>query len=125
MDKIEYFRKNIPSMSTTITDDYMRQMMTTTKPYTVVILTKGPNFTRPDAMSIIWEHGRRNFQLRADGLLSVVFPIRDDSDKAGVGIFNADAEQTKKIIEGDPAIIEGILQFEIHPTRSFPGDSLP
>jgi len=46
-------------MSTTITDDYMRQMMTTTKPYTVVILTKGPNFNRPDAMGIIWEHGRK------------------------------------------------------------------
>ena len=109
----------------TIADDFMKQMMTTTKPYTVVILTKGPNFNRPDAPAIIWEHGRRNFELRAEGLLSVVFPIRDDSDKAGIGIFNADPEQTKKIIEGDPAVMEGILAYEIHATRSFPGDSLP
>jgi hypothetical protein len=112
-------------MSTTITDDYMRQMMTTTKPYTVVILTKGPNFHRPDAMSIIWEHGRKNFQLRAEGLLSVVFPIRGEGDKAGVGVFNADIEQTTKLMEADPAIKEGILTFEVHATRSFPGDSLP
>ena len=109
----------------TITDEFMKQLMTTTKSYTVVILTKGPNFNRPDAAGIIWEHGRRNFGLRAEGLLSVVFPIRDDSDKAGIGIFNADIEQTKKIIEGDPAVTEGILNFEIHATRSFPGDSLP
>jgi hypothetical protein len=112
-------------MSTPITDDYMRQMMTTTKPYTLVILTKGPNFHRPDAMNIIWEHGRKNFQLRAEGLLSVVFPIRGEGDKAGVGVFNADIEQTTKLMEADPAIKEGILNFEIHATRSFPGDSLP
>jgi hypothetical protein len=108
-----------------ITDDLMKQMMMTTKPYTAVILTKGPNFNRPDAPGIIWEHGRRNFTLRAEGLLSVVFPIRDDSDKAGIGVFNADVEQTRKIIEEDPAVMEGILNYEIHPTRSFPGDSLP
>lgn len=108
-----------------ITDEFMKQMMTTTKPYTIVILTKGLNFNRPDAGGIIWEHGRRNFSLRAEGLLSVVFPIRDDGDKAGVGIFNADIEQTKKIIEEDPAVMEGILNYEIHATRSFPGDSLP
>lgn len=109
----------------TITDDFMKQMMTTTKPYTLVLLTKGPNFNRPDAPAIIWEHGRRNFELRAEGLLSVVFPIRNDSDKAGVGVFNADVEQTKKIIEEDPAVKEGILNYEVHATRSFPGDRLP
>jgi len=109
----------------TITDDFMKQMMTTTKPYTLVLLTKGPNFNRPDAPAIIWEHGRRNFELRAEGLLSVVFPIRNDSDKAGVGVFNADVEQTKKIIEEDPAVKEGILNYEVHATRSFPGDKLP
>lgn len=103
----------------------MKQMMMTTKPYTVVILTKGPNFNRPDAPGIIWEHGRRNFQLRAEGLLSVVLPIRAEGDKAGVGVFNADVEQTKKIIEGDPAVMEGVLNFEVYATRSFPGDSLP
>jgi hypothetical protein len=112
-------------MSKTITDDYMRQMMMTTRPYTIVILTKGPNFHRPDAMTFIWEHGRRNFQLRDEGMLCVVCPIRDESDKAGVGVFNADAGQTKQIIEGDPAVKEGILNFEIHETRSFPGDGLP
>jgi len=109
----------------TITDDFMKQMMTTTKPYTLVLLTKGPNFNRPDAPAIIWEHGRRNFELRAEGLLSIVFPIRNDSDKAGVGVFNADVEQTKKIIEEDPAVKEGILNYEVHATRSFPGDKLP
>ena len=52
-------------MLPTINDDEMRQMMTTTKPYTIIILKKGPKFNEPGADKIIWEHGRRNFALRA------------------------------------------------------------
>lgn len=110
---------------TTITDDYMKEMMATTKPFTIAILKKGPNFTRPDAMPIIWEHGRRNFSLKADGVLPVVCPIRDDSEVAGVGIFTSDVDETTKILDGDPAIEAGILVYEVHPTRTFPGSSLP
>lgn len=109
----------------TITDEYMKEMMATTKPFTVVILKKGPNFNRPDAMAIIWEHGRRNFSLKADGLLPVVCPVRDETEVAGIGIFTSDAEETKKILRGDPAIEAGILVYEVHPTRTFPGSSLP
>ena len=110
---------------TTITDEYMKQMMTTTKTYTAIILKKGPEFKMPDSYPTIWEHGRRNFALRADGLLSIVCPINDGTEIAGIGIFNADEEETKKIMDGDPTIVAGILVYEIHPVRSFPGDSLP
>ncbi len=110
---------------TTITDEYMKQMSATTKNFTLVILKKGPAFKMPDVFPVIWEHGRRNYALRADGLLSIVCPVSDNTEMAGIGIFNADVEETKKILEGDPAIKEGILVYEIHPTRSFPGDSLP
>ena len=110
---------------TTITDEYMKEMMATTKPFTIVILKKGPNFNNADAMQIIWEHGRKNFSLKADGLLPIVCPVRDESDVAGVGIFTSNAEETKKILEDDPATEAGILVYEIHPTRTFPGSSLP
>ncbi len=110
---------------TTITDEYMKQMGAATKNYTVVILKKGPAFKMPDCFPVIWEHGRRNYALRADGLLSIVCPVADDTEIAGIGIFNADVEQTKKIMEEDPAVKEKILVYEIHPARSFPGDSLP
>ena len=53
-------------MPTTITDDFMKQMMMTTRGYTAVIIKAGPEISRPDAMQIIWEHGRRNFSLRAE-----------------------------------------------------------
>lgn len=110
---------------TTITDDFMKQMMAATKAYTIVILKEGPNHNRSDVNQIIWEHGRRNFSLRADGILSIVCPIRDSSNIDGIGIFNADENETKKIMDDDPGVKEGIFIYEIHPTRSFPGDSLP
>lgn len=108
-----------------ITDEFMKQMMTTTKPYTAVILKKGPGFKMPDVYPIIWEHGRNNFRLREEGLLSIVCPIREDELMAGIGIFNADVEKTKELMEEDPAVKAGILVYEIYPTPSFPGDSLP
>jgi hypothetical protein len=110
---------------TTITDDFMREMISKTKNYSVVILKTGPAFNRPDARQIIWEHARRNFVLRAEGSLVIVCPVNDESDVHGIGIFNTDAEETKKIMEEDPGVKEGIFVFEIHPCRSFPGDNLP
>jgi len=43
----------------------------------------------------------------------------------GIAIFNADAEETKKIMDEDPGVVEGVFIYEMHPVRSFPGDSLP
>ena len=110
---------------TTITDEYMMQMIATTKNYTVVILKAGPNKDIAGLQQIIWEHGRRNFALRAEGLLSIVCPVSDDSDVKGIGIFNAGVEETKGIMDEDPGVMEGVFIYEMHPVRSFPGDSLP
>lgn len=108
-----------------ITDDFMKLMLTKSKNYSIVILKHGPNYGTTGFEKIIWEHGRRNFSLRADGLLSIVCPITDNSDLSGIGIFNSSVEETKKIMDGDPGVIAKIFSYEIHPCRSFPGDSLP
>lgn len=110
---------------TEITDDFMRQMISRTRNYCVVILKVGPNRNKPGVEKIIWEHARRNFALRAEGLLSIVCPVSDGSDLSGVGIFNADIDEVKSIMKEDPAVKEGIFVYEIHACRSFSGDSLP
>ena len=109
----------------TITDAYMMEMLSKTQPYTIVILHKTPKRDEPGADAIIREHGRRNFALRAAGLLAVVCPVRDESDVSGIGIFTSDPDKTKEIMTGDPAVQAGILLFEIHATRTFAGDKLP
>ena len=103
----------------------MRQMIGKTKEYTLVILKAGPDRHREGVEKIIWEHGRRNFALREEGVLSIVCPVADGSDVNGIGIFNAPIESVRLIMDGDPGVQAGIFSYEIHPYRSFPGDCLP
>jgi hypothetical protein len=109
----------------TFTDEYMRGMLQTSRPYTILILRKGANYDSPGSDKIIWEHGRRNFSLRADGRLAVVCPVNDGSDVTGIGIFTTDVDQTRTIIDDDPGVRAGVFVYETHASRGFPGDALP
>jgi hypothetical protein len=106
-------------------DDEMRAAMATTAPYTAVLLRHGPSYDDPGTPAVVWEHGRRNFELRAAGTLAVVLPVRDGSDLAGIGIFALDEATTRTVMDGDPGVLAGVFTYEVHPTRSFPGDALP
>jgi hypothetical protein len=92
---------------TQLTDEQMRKAMTETRPYTVVLLEAGPSYGTDEARPIVWEHGRRNFELRAEGVLSIVCPILDDSPLCGVGIFPGTVDEVRTVIEGDPAVRAG------------------
>ncbi len=108
-----------------ISDDYMRQMLQTTREYSLVILHAGPNYDAPTSPATIWEHGRNNFSMRADGLLSIVCPVTDQGAVRGVGIFNAGVDAVTRLMEDDPGVQTGVFTYEVHPCRSFPGDALP
>ena len=109
----------------TITDEFMKEMISKTRNYCIVLLKHGPNRNMDGAGKIIWEHGRRNFALHMNGSMPIVCPVSDGSDLSGVGIFNTDADEVKIIMDEDPGVKEGIFIYEIHPCRSFPGSSLP
>ena len=72
-----------------ITDEYMREMITRTRVYTMVLLKPGPKPVQDGVEKIIWEHGRRNFALRAEGRLAIVCPIAKEGDVNGLAIFDA------------------------------------
>jgi hypothetical protein len=111
-----------------ITNEYMQDMLGKSRPYTVVLLSKGPNYKPDGDRSIIWEHGRRNFELRAAGKLVVVVPMGagdGTSEVVGIGIFTTTTDETKALMATDPAILGGWLLAEVRAGRSFPGDSLP
>ena len=108
-----------------ITDEYMLEMMSKTRHYTSVLLREGPAYHDDGSRDIVWEHGRRNFALRAAGTLAIVCPILDDSPWCGIGIFTASPEDTARIMDDDPGVRAGVFEYEIHEVRSFPGDSLP
>jgi hypothetical protein len=109
----------------TFTDEEMGRLLPTAKSYSVVILNRGPKFTDPTTPPIIWEHGRRNFGLRDDGVLPVVLPVTDGSDVCGIAVFAATVDETTAIMDDDPGVAAGIFSYEVHPCRGFPGDALP
>jgi hypothetical protein len=112
---------HVPPMS----DDEMRAALAGVQPYTIVILRKTPAYAEtPEVGAVIWEHGRRNFELRARGELAIVCPV-GDSEVAGIGIFTTDGDATHRIMDADPAVTAGYLSYETYATRSFPGDALP
>ena len=109
----------------TISDEYMKSMLSTAKPYTIALLKPGRKPNHPDAQKIIWEHGRRNFALRSSGILSIVCPVTEEGSVNGLYIFNTGKEDVKEILDGDPAVEAGIFVYEIYPCLGFPGDKLP
>ena len=109
----------------TFTDEEMGQLLPGAKTYSLVILKQGPGFSDPAAPAIIWEHGRRNFGLRDDGVLAVVLPVTDESDVCGIGIFAATVEDTVAIMNDDPGVAAEVFTYQVHPCRGFPGDALP
>lgn len=113
---------------TEITDEYMQAQLGGARVYTIVLLSKGPSYKPDGDRSVIWEHGRNNFRLRAEGKLAVVVPMGfgdGTSDIVGLAIFVTDVDETKAIMAADPAIIADWLVAEIRQGRSFPGDGLP
>lgn len=110
---------------TPITDEFMRSALTTTSEYTMVVLTRTPIYDRERYGLVLWEHGRRNFTLRADGQLAIVCPVDDGSPISGFGVFTTDVDETRRLMDADPAVVAGIFSYEVHPCRSFAGDALP
>lgn len=111
-------------LTTEITDDYMREMLGKSKTYTAMLLRLTERAAEPGAEQIIWEHGRRNFSLRAEGKLPIVCPTTDESEWAGVAIFDATVDEVEQLMADDPGIKAGIFTLELHPVMGFPGSSL-
>lgn len=109
----------------TITDEFMLSMRPKARPYTFLLLKRTPKLAHPDALPTIWEHGRRNYALREAGLLSIVCPLPEDDELAGIGIFNAGIDEVHELMADDPAVRAGLLTYTVHTCRGFPGDALP
>jgi uncharacterized protein YndB with AHSA1/START domain len=108
-----------------VSDEFMRERLAASRSYTAVLLRATDRLIRPDVDPIIWEHGRRNFALREQGVLPVVLPCTDDSDWAGLAVFAAAPEDVRAIMDTDPGVAAGIFNYELHPVRGFPGSALP
>lgn len=100
MDYREF--KRLPELS----DEEFLAERARVRPFTACILKKGPKFEAPGpdhtagVTKIIWQHG------------------------AGLSIFDATIEDVDAIMSDDPAVVAGVLTYELHPTRSYAGSAL-
>ncbi|MEO8757853.1 MAG: YciI family protein [Devosia sp.] len=113
-----------------ITDDYMRARMGQVRPYCAVRLTKGPAYEAPDVRSseqkaIVWEHGRRNMRLQAEGKMALVGPVAGGSELVGFCVFTVPETEARTIMDGDGAVQAKIFVYDVITWYGVPGDGLP
>lgn len=88
------------------------------KVYYFVLLTSGPHRDQDEATAerIQSEHLANIERLGREGKLDLAGPFMDDGDWRGLFLFNvATREEVEALLESDPAIRAGRLNYEIHP----------
>ncbi|MGW5309499.1 hypothetical protein ACWEVD_19640 [Nocardia thailandica] len=111
-------------MGTTVTDEQIRALAATAKPYTLVLLHWTPQRSMDGADAIELEHQRRMVTLRADGVIAVLCPVASDA-VAGAAIVTVPAEDAAALMADDPCVRAGMMRCEVYPCHGFPGDTLP
>jgi hypothetical protein len=111
-------------VNTTVTDEQVRQLAGTAKPYSLALLWWGPERYKDGADTTEREHQRRMVSMRADGVIAILCPVASDT-LAGIAIMNVPPEEAREILDGDPCVRAGMMRSEIHQCHGFPGDALP
>ena len=107
-----------------VTDDQIRQLAATAKPYSLALLWWRPERHMDGAEAIELEHQRRMVSLRADGVIAILCPVGSET-LAGMVILNLPAEEAREVMGGDPCVVAGMMSCELHACHGFPGDALP
>lgn len=111
-------------MTTNVTDEQVRELAATARPYSVALLWWGPQRRMDGAEAIEREHQRRMVSLRADGVIAILCPGASEN-LAGVAIMALAAEQAREVMAADPCVQAGMMACDVHPCHGFPGDALP
>lgn len=111
-------------MTTTVTNEQIRELAATARPYSLLLLSWGPERHRDGAEAIELEHQRRMVGLRADGVIAILCPVGADT-LAGAAIMDLPPDEARAVMADDPCVQAGMMTYEVHPCHSFPGDTLP
>jgi hypothetical protein len=107
-----------------ITDEQIQQLAATAQPFSLAVLSWGPERHRDGADAIELEHQRRMVSLRADGVIAILCPVSSDTI-SGVAIMTVPPDEARAIMDEDPCVRAGMMRVEVHPCHGFPGDALP
>lgn len=87
----------------------------------IVILRPGAAWLagKPITEQPLQEHGQYVLQLHLAGKLRFAGPFADDS--GGAAVFEAaDEAEARRIVDNDPAVINQIFVYDLHPWRLLP-----
>ena len=111
-------------MNAMVTDEQIQELAATAQPYSVALLSWGPERHQDGADAIELEHQRRMVSLRADGVIAILCPV-PSGPMAGVAIMTVDTNEAEAIMAEDPCVRADMISVEVHPCLGFPGDALP
>jgi len=111
-------------MTTSVTDEQVRQLAATAEPYSLALLWWGAERHMAGADAIERDHQRRMVSLRADGVIAILCPVGSDT-LAGLAIMTLPPDKARAVMDGDPCVRAGMMVCEIHACHGFPGDALP
>jgi hypothetical protein len=111
-------------VNTTVTDEQIRELAASAKPYSLAVLRWGPERHRDGAEATEQEHQRRMVSLRADGVIAILCPVASDT-MAGVAVMTVPVEEAQEIMGGDPCVRAGMIICDVYQCHGFPGDALP
>lgn len=113
-----------------ISDDYMHARLQTVRPYTTILLKKGPSYRdrasrTPEEAAIVWNHGRRNMALSAEGKMALVGPVSGGGDLVGICVFTVPEAEARALMDADGGVRAGVFVYDVVTFFGFPGDGLP
>ena len=111
-------------MSAPVTDEQIQRLAAMAKPFTLAILSWGPQRFMDGADAVELEHQRRMVSLRVDGVIPVLCPVASDT-VSGVAILTVPPEEASEILQGDPCVEAGMIRVEVFACHGFPGDTVP
>ena len=111
-------------MDTAVTDEQIRQLAQTAKPYSLALLWWGPARHMDGSDATELEHQRRMVSLRARGIIAILCPVGSET-LAGVAIMTIPPEQAREVMSDDPCVLAGMMRCDVYACHSFPGDALP
>jgi hypothetical protein len=104
-----------------ITQEWIMEQVAKGRPYTVLLLKKGPNFATTGHLQI--EHLKHIFSLREAGHQLITIPITDQGELAGLALYaTADKKEAIRLTAADPGVAAGRFTFEVLSCMGLPGD---
>ena len=111
-------------MQMTVTDEQVRLLAETARPFSMVLLRWGPARHQDRAEATERAHQRRMVALRAAGVIAILCPVASDTI-CGVAILNLRPDEAAALMEEDPCVQAGMMLCEVHLCHGFPGDAVP